>query len=538
VVSVVLDPDGVVCGDAIDIYRAAGWSRVFPLPAREKDPPPPGITGKDGTAPDLATLERFRRWPVDSNVGIAMPHDLIGVDVDQYGDKRGADNLAAFVRQAGVRLPPTWRSTSRGAGNLSGIRFYRVPPGLFWRTAPLPGVELIAWHHRYAVVWPSIHPEGRAYQWYDDANEPVDRPPIVAHDWPDLPWQYVQAWTRAEEEPADFQPAAPQHAARPAWHPKVAAKLDEYTRRPPGTARHEAARAACMALCRLEQFGLAGATSALGELAQRFLADVAPDRGHHTAAAEWGRLLSGGRVRAQTTAATTTVGNVTVLPPNGTDPRTGGIDQPADTNGPGPGINTDEFWSDPILNHIHTAARAQLSCPWSVLGCVLARVVCLAPVTVVLPAVIHDYASLNLTVALVGPSGSGKGGAVGVARRAVDLDPIGFGPGFSTHTLGSGQGIAHGYGHYEKGRDGEPGGVVRHAESVLFTVEEVDHIAAHGNQNASTILAELRRFSMGEKLGHLYVDPNRRVEIAAHTYRGAILILSRSRKCGSGRKLT
>jgi hypothetical protein len=57
-----------------------------------------------------------------------------------------------------------------------------------------------------------------------------------------------------------------------------------------------------------------------------------------------------------------------------------------------------------------------------------------------------------------------------------------------------------------------------------FTVEEVDHLAGHNAQNGSTTLAEMRRFSMGEKLGHLYVDPTRRVQIPAHTYRGAIAV--------------
>lgn len=94
--SAVLDPDGVTCADAISIYRASGWMKVFPLPARKKKHPPTGITGRDGTAPDIATIAEFRRWPVDSNIGIAMPQDLLGVDVDQYGDKRGADNLAGY----------------------------------------------------------------------------------------------------------------------------------------------------------------------------------------------------------------------------------------------------------------------------------------------------------------------------------------------------------------------------------------------------------------------------------------------------------
>jgi hypothetical protein len=169
-----------------------------------------------------------------------------------------------------------------------------------------------------------------------------------------------------------------------------------------------------------------------------------------------------------------------------------------------------------------------MACPLAVLAMVLARVVCQAPIAVVLPDIIHDHASLNLTIALVGISGSGKGGAAGVARRAINIGT----PNFNTHTLGSGQGIAHGYGHWEKPSKDEPGRVVRHADSVLFTVEEVDHIAGHNAQNGSTTLAEQRRFSMGEKLGHLYVDHTRRVEIGAHTYRGAVVVSVQPARAG------
>lgn len=184
-------------------------------------------------------------------------------------------------------------------------------------------------------------------------------------------------------------------------------------------------------------------------------------------------------------------------------------------------LDHDTFWNArPELVHIQTYAHAQMSSPWAVLGGVLARIVCQAPVTIVLPNIIQDLASINLAIALVGRSGEGKGGATSTARRAINIGP----PAFETHTLGSGQGIAHGYGHWENPKDGEPGHVERHADSCLFIVEEVDHLGAHAAQTASTTLAELRRFLMGEKLGHLYVDRQKRVEIHEHTYRGAFLV--------------
>jgi hypothetical protein len=183
----------------------------------------------------------------------------------------------------------------------------------------------------------------------------------------------------------------------------------------------------------------------------------------------------------------------------------------------------DDFWTArPALERIRTYAQAQMAAPHAVLAVVLARVVCQTPAAVVLPDIIYDFASLNLTTALVADSGGGKGGSVAVGAAAVNVGVIRF----NTHTLGTGQGIAHGYAHHEKGE------TVRHADAVLFTVEEVDHLAAHNSQTGSTTLAELRRFGMGEKLGHLYVDPKRRIEIAPHSYRGAILVAVQPTRAG------
>jgi hypothetical protein len=176
--------------------------------------------------------------------------------------------------------------------------------------------------------------------------------------------------------------------------------------------------------------------------------------------------------------------------------------QRGNTSGtPDPDIEDTGFWNArPELVRIRTYAQAQMASPWAVFAVALARAVCQIPATVVLPDIIYGHASLNLTIALVGTSGGGKGGSASVASSAVRIGV----PSFQTHTLGSGQGIAHGYAHW----DTKLKAAERHADSVLFTVEEVDHLAGHNAQNGSTTLAELRRFGMGEKLGHLYVDPH------------------------------
>jgi hypothetical protein len=90
---------------------------------------------------------------------------------------------------------------------------------------------------------------------------------------------------------------------------------------------------------------------------------------------------------------------------------------------------------------------------------------------------------------------------------------------FHTHSIGTGQGLGHAYARFDNKE-----GVVRTAYSAMLTLDEVAHLAGHARQNGSTILAELRRFLMGEPLGHLYVDLYKRVELPAHSYRGAVVI--------------
>jgi hypothetical protein len=361
--------------EAFDMYRAAGWARSFPLPTREKEPPPKGITGRAGQAPTPETLAAFRRSSWDSNLGIAIPKDLIGIDVDQYGDKHGAAHLAALEDELGVCLPPAVRSSSRGADNPSGIRLYRVPPGLDWKGELCPNVEIISWHDRYAVVWPSVHPEGRGYQWHDDDGDTLERPPLVAGDHPDLPWQFIAHATKDPDVPADYKAPEPRREA--IWHPKVTLAFDRF----PGTGSlHANARTASMALARYEQLQLDGATAALDELGTRFITTVEDERDRRGVAAEWGRLLTGARYKARTTEST-------VLRDRAVSDL---IDPPPGVNGNGEVARTTslddrDLWTRPELEHIRTYAQAQMACPLAVLAMVLARVVCQVPVSVVLP---------------------------------------------------------------------------------------------------------------------------------------------------------
>lgn len=167
-----------------------------PIPVNRKSPLVAGFTGYEGhylTQRDIAQLAA--KHPT-ANLGLRLRDIVIGIDVDHYGDKHGADQLADLERELGP-LPNGPYSTSRGPDQPARIRFFRVPPGRRrWLAKLARDIEVIHYGLRYAVVWPSIHPdgEGRVYRWYAADGTELDGPPELA-DLPELPAAWVEHMT-------------------------------------------------------------------------------------------------------------------------------------------------------------------------------------------------------------------------------------------------------------------------------------------------------------------------------------------------------
>jgi P4 family phage/plasmid primase-like protien len=208
--------------DAVVAYAQAGWPCILPVPIN-KHPPPVGYTGAEGADTDPRTLATWYESHAESSIALRMPEGVIGIDVDAYikgkVTKHGDATLAEAVARWG-ELPPTWSSTARGEGP-SRISFYRVPVGRYV-TALRPDVEIIQRHHRYAVVWPSPHPDVHVlslrgsdaglidvgsvpaiYRWYDPSGAPSAAPPKPL-ELPELP----EAWVAGLREGATDQAAA------------------------------------------------------------------------------------------------------------------------------------------------------------------------------------------------------------------------------------------------------------------------------------------------------------------------------------------
>lgn len=153
------------------------------MPRRAKEHPPTGYTGRAGKfadADDLAAWladSKYREGNIAIRVGNVLEIDgarmeVIGIDVDHYGDKRGGDELKQLEEKLGV-LPQTWCSTARSDG-VSGIRFFLVPHGFGYKGKAGEAIDIVQRVHRYAVVYPSWHPDTkRQYFWYEP-GKPLD----------------------------------------------------------------------------------------------------------------------------------------------------------------------------------------------------------------------------------------------------------------------------------------------------------------------------------------------------------------------------
>jgi replicative DNA helicase len=292
--------------EAVPIYRAQSWPSFLPLPRRAKVPPPSGFTGWDGAWPSGAD---YQEWidslPTEANGALRLPGIVAGLDVDAYDGRTGALTMAEAQRRWGP-LPAAPMSTSRAEG--SGIGLYRIPEGAILRTnlgfseLGIGNVEIVQRHHRYAMAWPSIHPEGRLYRWYDATGAVMDLLPAV-DELPELPPAWCEALAGTGE---DVKRARPEQVAAfldalPAGMPceLVKHRFDAATAalRARVDSRHDDTCGHVLALLRLGEEGHPGVPAALGELRAEFVDAVTADRTRTTAeaVAEFDRMAQGER---------------------------------------------------------------------------------------------------------------------------------------------------------------------------------------------------------------------------------------------------
>lgn len=287
-------------------YADEGW-RPLPLPAGKKHAPPSDWTGaaKKNSAkmPSKSQMAAWAEEYPQGNIAISPPKGVLGIDVDAYDGKKGGETFAACAENWG-ELPKTWSSTSRDDG--SGIYWFRIPEALAWPgQLPGGGAELIRWDHRYAVVAPSIHPEGREYQWVTPGGNVVDDEFPAPADLPMLPAGWVEGLTSGKKwearAEADLDPAEVQQWIEDRGDHAVCSVMDRTLRNHLQSIRiagdaggaHEAMVHGVWAVVGDSAAGHKGLHKALRKLRAAFKEASDGRRSPAESASEWGRAKTG-----------------------------------------------------------------------------------------------------------------------------------------------------------------------------------------------------------------------------------------------------
>lgn len=487
-------------------YTAAGWAGVLPLPRGQKFPPPSGFHGAAGASPTAAKIAEWRETRADGNLAIRLPRNVIGIDVDDYGDKVGAATLAAREADWGA-LPVTVMSTSRDGG-ASGIRLFTIPTGLAWPNVVGEHVDVIHYGHRYVVAAPSIHPSGAAYRWLASGTRALAKIPRV-DSLPELPETWVSGLSRGEatDRPqvgrADVDRFIDGLADDGTASFIVGDSLQAFEAGlSEGVDRHGAMVDVTWSLVMAGAKGAIGVPSALAMAEARFLTAKGSD---HATRSEWDRALAGavGRIPDDLSMIPALAESLVF--------KVEGFESTA--------AQERAFWTTrPELDTIRTFAQSRIASPWAVLGVVLTDVVSTVPPTFRLPPTVGGEGSLNLFVGLVGASGDGKGAAARIASEV-----LGFTPESARYDVGSGEGLIRAYVDVvkEKGDDGSHSTFVtyQHSDSARFRINEIDTLAALSNRSGATIMPMLRSAYSGESLGFQNADVMKRVRVEDDAYR-------------------
>lgn len=176
---------------AAKLYRENGFAGTIPVGevAGLKHPPPTGFTGGNAPYPTDSQVAKWLKTRADRNIALRLWEvdtgtrelpivyagnnvdgwELIGIDVDNYGEKHGWADLVELEAEYGA-LPATALSSARFAGwldNRSAIRVFLVPKGYRYMGKAAPGIDVIQKRHRFMVVYPSRNPDAAdaLYEW-------------------------------------------------------------------------------------------------------------------------------------------------------------------------------------------------------------------------------------------------------------------------------------------------------------------------------------------------------------------------------------
>jgi hypothetical protein len=164
-------------------YASKGWA-VFPCKAHDKTPIT--LEGFKNATTDLEQVRAFWTETPNANIGLACGMSgLVVVDIDvQHG---GFDTWAELRRVNSIDDATVTSLTGGGGQHL----IYRMPEGADVRNSASKlgtGVD-IRGNGGYIVVPPSVHPNGKTYEW-EASSHPSDIQPLP---FPDVLLKLLQA---------------------------------------------------------------------------------------------------------------------------------------------------------------------------------------------------------------------------------------------------------------------------------------------------------------------------------------------------------
>lgn len=490
-------------------YLAHGWFPV-PIEPEKKFPPLHGWTGKEAsypTEPIVAAWAGNGRGP--SNVGLRPAADTVGIDVDAYAPKKGADTLAELEAKWG-RLPSTWVSSRRfDTDRISGIRWFRLPQGTdttHWPTVAGKHIDIIRAGHRYGVVWPSTV-DGLTYAWKHQDSETIFHGVPDASTLPMLPDEWVEGLSRKakREAPSDEWTGADATPAEIDAAKRILQQQSAKVERAQEGRRNQT---------------LNDAAFLLGTFTPHYLSkrDV------------WDSLVTAaekaGLEDEEITATLRSGLNAGMSEPQKITPDYDeeemlamAAEEPSGAGDPAPALSLDAMWAaSPLFQHIHDAAVKRNRSPLTVLLGTLVLVSTSGGTFFTLPAVIGSAASPNLLNVMAGPPGSGKSDCAMIAEELVPTAMQ------SVHRsdVGTGEGLIGSF------LGGKPDPVTKRLPQVrtkvFVYVDEFSQMEAVGSRSGATIGSTLRSMAMGRQVGNTNADSTRNRHLDALSYRLGMMI--------------
>jgi len=189
-----------------------------------------------------------------------------------------------------------------------------------------------------------------------------------------------------------------------------------------------------------------------------------------------------------------------------------------------PNLPADFYAERPELAHIRQAAHSTTMSPDALLGVVLARVATLVPPTLRLPAPVGRPGTLDLMVATIGNSGTGKSASAEVGGALVPFDDDAI----AELGLGSGEGLIEGYLDWVMEEDPTDPSKKRRVKrqvkrGVLASLDEGQALNEYRNRRGNITLTTCRTAWSGGRLGQANASDERNRQIAPGEYRFALL---------------